>query len=244
MVHIGNFFFRWRDTVGSLLIVAMMLLMFVHIPLATNMEIDWVITVIGLLVVLLGSAVRVITIGYAYIKRGGLRKRIYADTLTQTGVYAHVRNPMYLGNLIIVTGVAMFANYIHFYIMLPFSWFMYIAIIVAEENWLLQKMGDQYLRYKQNVASLWPSNLEKWGKSIEDMRFNWRRVLRKEKGTLFGLSLLLIAVISLKLRLLYRYPYTSTPLLLLGIVALLLLLLYALVYILTATGKLNDRQQI
>lgn len=241
MIAAGNFFFRWRDMLGSIVVLLTILLAFAPIPLLRIFWLDTILMAVGLLVVALGSAVRMVTIGYAYIKRGGLNRRIYVDTLTRSGVYAHTRNPMYLGNLAIATGLALFANFIHFYIILPFFYFMYAAIIIAEENYLLQKIGSQYSDYAKNVARLFPSRLGQWRETVSAMRFDWRRVLRKEKGTLYGLSMVLLAVVAVKLYLLYGIPWSSKGMISIAALALFLSLLYAIVYILTAKGKLNSR---
>ena len=45
-----------------------------------------------------------LTIGYEYIVRGGRQGKVYAEDLVQGGVFAHSRNPLYLGNLLIIVG--------------------------------------------------------------------------------------------------------------------------------------------
>ena len=56
----------------------------------------------GFVVASIGQLLRVAVIGFAYITRGGRNRRIVADSLVQAGIFAHSRNPLYLGNLLIV----------------------------------------------------------------------------------------------------------------------------------------------
>ena len=53
---------------------------------------------------LCGQAVRVMVIGYAYIQRGGVNKQLAARSPGREGVYAHSRNPMYVGNFLLLAG--------------------------------------------------------------------------------------------------------------------------------------------
>ena len=52
---------------------------------------------LGVFVSFLGLGVRAATIGFEYVVRGGRNRQVYADHLVQGGIYAHTRNPMYLG---------------------------------------------------------------------------------------------------------------------------------------------------
>ncbi|MCB1304805.1 MAG: hypothetical protein KDK37_11025, partial [Leptospiraceae bacterium] len=78
MISIGNFFFKWRDTALSLIMIGALIVVAYpgqDLPPIGNLR-DFRITVgqeiaislIGLLVVMAGQIVRAITIGWAYIK--------------------------------------------------------------------------------------------------------------------------------------------------------------------------------
>ena len=71
---------------------------------------DLALDVVGVLVALAGQALRAVVIGLAYIKRGGRNKEITADRLVSEGVFAHSRNPLYVGNFLIVTGLLIVWN--------------------------------------------------------------------------------------------------------------------------------------
>ena len=109
-------------------------------------------TALGVFVALSGLAVRAVTIGYEYIVRGGRNRMVYADDLVQGGVYALTRNPMYLGNGLLIVGCALIINAPAFYLIaLPLTLLAYAAIIAAEEAYLRTKFGAQFDAYCARV---------------------------------------------------------------------------------------------
>lgn len=181
----GNFFFKWRDTAFSLIFLAAFFTAGISVLNPDGYSGDFWTSIAGLVFACAGQFVRSITIGYAYIKRGGLNKKIYAETLQDKGVFAHTRNPMYLGNLLIVTGAMISVNNVAFYLVgLPLFYFIYYAIIAAEEDFLSNKFGNDYERYKTDVPNrLLPGNLSKWRATVQEMEFSWKRLIRKEHST-------------------------------------------------------------
>src|SRR4051812_29644658 len=101
LVRLGQLGFRHR---GLLLPVAIVILL---IPSPTLTRDPAAIGMLGLVVALIGQAIRIGTIGLAYIIRGGRNHQVHADALVDTGIYAHVRNPMYLGNAFLLAGMAL-----------------------------------------------------------------------------------------------------------------------------------------
>ena len=79
----------------------------------------------GIVLVLLGQLLRIVTIGYEYIVRGGRNRQVYADDLVQGGMFALSRNPLYFGNVLIAVGLALVINAYAFYLIvipLTVSW--------------------------------------------------------------------------------------------------------------------------
>ncbi len=145
-----------------------------------------VATLIGALVALLGQLVRAVTIGFRYVIRGGKGRRVYAEDLVTDGVYAHVRNPMYVGNLLIAAGVAIAANsWATLILGISLGVFMYICIVAAEEQYLLGRFGEAFKAYCRDVPR-WLPRPGALFRSSEPMQFRWRRLLVKEYGTPFG----------------------------------------------------------
>lgn len=185
LVRIGNFFFHHRNRVFPLLMAASVLFLRPEFPRNSYF---WnnILDLVGLAICLAGQALRVVTIGYDYIKRGGKQQQIWAGRLVQGGMFAHSRNPLYLGNILIFCGlVVIFSAPLAYAIGIPAVFFIYACIILAEENFLRGKFGADYDAYAARVNRLWP-NLSGFTASVKDMDFRWRRVLNKEYGTTFG----------------------------------------------------------
>ncbi len=98
---IGHFLFRYRNALFPVAVVPLFL------PGPEPFGDTWVATLLGAMVAALGQLVRVVTIGYRYVIRGGRGRRVYAEDLVTDGIYAHVRNPMYVSVLAIILGQAL-----------------------------------------------------------------------------------------------------------------------------------------
>ncbi|MCB1174844.1 MAG: hypothetical protein KDK39_14835 [Leptospiraceae bacterium] len=210
MITIGNFIFRWRDTLFTLILLsAFPVVIYTNCPgiesfLPVQQALgDWIMGIAGLVLLVSGFGVRIITIGYAYIKRGGLNKQIYAESVVRRGMFAHCRNPMYLGNLLIVTGGIVAFNMLYFFPVLLLFYFFYACIIVAEEHFLGQRFGADYADYLKTVPRLLPNKLSQWKTSIEGMDFTWKRVLKKEHGSIAVVMGSLVVFTAMKL--VFRY---------------------------------------
>jgi protein-S-isoprenylcysteine O-methyltransferase Ste14 len=73
-------------------------------------------------------------------------------TLAVGGPYRFTRNPMYLGLVFILAGLALLANALWPLILLPVVIVIVRrAVIDREERYLTAKFGEEYLRYKARV---------------------------------------------------------------------------------------------
>src|SRR5262245_12444710 len=151
MLAIGNFLFRYRNTLFPFAV----LLLFLPGPrLASNPLLP---ALIGAVITALGQLVRAGTIGLEYVIRGGRNRRVYAEKLVTDGIYAHSRNPMYVGNVLIVIGLAVASNSLWTFIIgSVLSVFFYSAIITAEENFLRGQFGPGFDEYCRNVPRWLP----------------------------------------------------------------------------------------
>lgn len=193
LARIGNLLFRWRNALGPLLFVLALAVGRPHYPFG-RADADLAFDLAGALVALAGQALRIVTIGYEYIERGGRNRQVHASTLVQGGVFGHCRNPLYLGNILIAAGFALIVHSWAFYLLvLPFILFAYTAIVAAEEAFLRGKFGPEYTAYCARVNRWWP-RWSGWRESVRGMRFNWARVLVKEYNTLFVLLLSLVGL--------------------------------------------------
>jgi protein-S-isoprenylcysteine O-methyltransferase Ste14 len=150
----------------------------------------------GLALVALGQGLRVVTIGFRYVKRGGKEGRIYADGLVTGGVFAHCRNPMYVGNLLVVLGLLGAAgNPMGIAVGGAFFLLAYVAIVLAEETYLLGRFGDEYRAYCARVPRFVP-NPGGVAATLRPLRFDWKRVVSKEHGTLYLNVMLALGVLA------------------------------------------------
>lgn len=183
MIKIGTFFFRYRNILFPL---AFVLLFFENTwPIFHNEQAKLWEIIIGIAVSLSGQILRALTIGLVYIKRGGKKKQVYAEKLVQSGIFSHSRNPLYLGNFMILLGVGIVANSWLFILLgIPFFLFAYSAIILAEEDYLEKKFGQEFKDYCKQVNRIIPK-FSGIGRTIQSMKFRWKRLIVKEYATPF-----------------------------------------------------------
>jgi len=73
--------------------------------------------------------------------------------LTTTGVYRYVRNPMYVGMLVIAVGLGIaFASDWTLVMVVPSALVMHFGVVVREERYLEAKFGEPYRQYKAGAA--------------------------------------------------------------------------------------------
>jgi protein-S-isoprenylcysteine O-methyltransferase Ste14 len=196
MITIGNFFFKYRN----FLFIFLYLALFIPSPPILGEKYQLYPLIIGLFITILGQLIRGVTIALAYIVRGGKDKKVHADDLVTEGIFKHCRNPLYVGNILMLLGVGILINsllFIAFFI--PLFLFIYQAIVLAEENFLRNKFGEQFNNYCKKVSRWWINPIGIID-TISNMQFNGKRWLIKEYNTQ-TVWMLGIAVI-----LLFKYP--------------------------------------
>jgi protein-S-isoprenylcysteine O-methyltransferase Ste14 len=189
MVRLGNFLFRYRNGFFPLayaFIFAKTTLLFEDYRLAA---------LVGLLIALIGQLLRFATIGLDYIVRGGRNRQIYANDLVTGGLFSHCRNPLYVGNYLILVGVGVAScSAVFLFVILPLMAVAYWAIIAAEEAFLRAKFGEAFDAYCARVSRLLftPRGLIS---TLHGMEFHWARVVVKEYGTTFAWTVGYILVV-------------------------------------------------
>ena len=240
MIQIGNFFFKYRN----LLFILLYLALFIPSSPIFSPEVFgesyylWPI-IIGLVITVTGQLIRGVTIGLAYIIRGGKDGKVYAEDLVTEGIFNHCRNPLYVGNILMLAGVGILSNsLLYLLVFIPFFLFVYQAIVLAEENFLRAKFGEKFNLYCKKV-NRWLPNLAGIGKTFSGMHFKWRRWILKEYNTQY------VWLSGITLILLFKYPEltnysTSLRNTLLAIILPILLLLYLFVRYLKKSGKMVE----
>ncbi|MCX8019805.1 MAG: isoprenylcysteine carboxylmethyltransferase family protein [Chitinophagaceae bacterium] len=184
MIRIGRFFFKYRNILFGFFYA------FLFIPSPPIISIYpsgkanylWPLT-IGLCITITGQLIRGLTIGLAYIIRGGRQGKPFAETLVTDGLFSHCRNPLYVGNILMLLGMGILANSLYFTIMVfPVFVFIYHAMVLAEEDFLRKKFGAEYEAYCKRV-NRWLPDLRKLNHTLSSMKFNRKRWIRREHTT-------------------------------------------------------------
>lgn len=179
MVKLGNFLFRNRNGIFPLFYLML------FVPSREVFSNPVTAMSIGFAVTLTGQLVRVITIGLVYIIRGGKDRRVYAEDLVTTGIFSHSRNPLYVGNILILVGLGIASNSLLFMaVFTPVFLFFWQAIVLAEENYLRNKFGQQYNEYCRRV-NRWLINFKGIGTTLGSMQFKWKRVIIREYNSTY-----------------------------------------------------------
>jgi len=80
---------------------------------------------------------------------------LLTTTLVDSGVYAVVRHPEYLGSLLLVVGSVLISqHWLTLGLGLPLLVWFFVYVLPEEEKGLIEKFGDHYKRYRQNVPSI------------------------------------------------------------------------------------------
>ena len=108
--------------------------------------------VVGILVAVLGAFIW----GYAFFF-DKIDDGIKNNTLVTGGIYAWVRNPLYVGWMFLCIGVSLFAGNL-WLLVLPFIFWALMAVMMkhTEERWLHDLYGDEYDAYCKRVNRTWP----------------------------------------------------------------------------------------
>ena len=182
LIPLGNLLFRTRNVVFPIVFFALAAI-FAPVWPANDQWADLRLDLIGIAIALFGQGLRYAVIGLAYIKRGGLKKQIYAKSLVTTGLFAHCRNPLYVGNFLMMLGLIIIHNSPWMYALgVPFFAVSFLAITLAEEQYLGNRFGDEYMEYCKSTPRFMIKFAGLAG-TVRGMRFDWRKAINKEHGT-------------------------------------------------------------
>jgi len=180
-IGLGNFFFKYR---GFTPIPFILTVLYFAQPTLFSL-------ISGIIIMLLGEWTRFWGVAYA---GGATRTRnVGAPRLITSGPFGYVRNPLYIGNIIMYAGAAIIANvwmpYLIIAVLFYFA-FQYYFIVKLEEQKLTELFQDTYSDYLQAVPRFMPRL-----KPIivqDPTEPNFRNALRSEKSTLMSFSAIVI----------------------------------------------------
>jgi protein-S-isoprenylcysteine O-methyltransferase Ste14 len=190
----GRWLFRWRNLVFPVVFLGLLFVGRPRLPFGSASA-DVAMDAFGILLACLGQLVRAGVVGLAYVVRGGPEGEVHADRLVTHGLFAHCRNPLYVGNLLVFFGLFVTMNsWPGWLVGVPAAIFTYVAIVSAEEIYLSNKFGVAYDEYRRRV----PRFGVRWKGLAATLRgtpFDGRRVIRKEYGQAFAWMLGIFAVL-------------------------------------------------
>jgi len=151
-------------------------------------------TLAGLLLALLGEAVRMLAVGYSAEGTSGREDYLRAESLNETGLYSLVRNPLYLGNLAIYGGLLLvYGHLLALVLGVALLAAQYWFIVAAEEDYLRKGYGEAFAAYCRRI----PRFLPRLRRPVRPpVPFQWRKVLFKENDSLFNLLVVFLLVLA------------------------------------------------
>jgi protein-S-isoprenylcysteine O-methyltransferase Ste14 len=179
---VGRLWFQYRSYSPLPLLLALLFL-------APDFHPNLNSALMGTLLISLGEGIRLWAVGYA-----GGATRTRGDTvpaLVHAGPYLWVRNPLYIGNILLYTGAGVLFGYLYFsFLVFLYSSVQYSFIIAFEEELLSQLFGDSYEAYRKEIPRWLPKKSDSLLAS--DHAFHFKVALRSEKSTLFAIVVLLL----------------------------------------------------
>lgn len=186
----GSWLFRWRSFLPFLIIPLALYFFFQFIkspPIQEKFEeyFQYLCFVFSIL----GATLRALTVAYVPKNTSGRNTTSQkAAFLNTTGMYSIVRHPLYLANYIVFAGFVMQLESLSFFIICTLLYIIYYErIMMAEEKFLIDKFGQDYLSWANIVPSFFP-NISLWKKPA--LPFSGKTILRRE-----GPGLLLICAV-------------------------------------------------
>jgi len=149
--------------------------------------------IIGFLIALIGEFFRLWGVSHA-----GSETRttdgVGGTFLVVSGAFAYVRNPLYLGNMLMYLGIGIMSMALFPY--LVFFFWQYNVIIKEEEGFLRSKYGKSYEDYCASVPKLIPSFSKYKNPGLEQPLYQLKKGIRSERRTFqaFGIIVLIIVV--------------------------------------------------
>lgn len=189
MVKSGQKLFRYRSYLPLLivppLLIALRESVYMEQIVGDHIEDVWVFLCLSLS--FFGLCIRAITVGHVPGGTSGRNTTTQrAHTLNTTGMYSIVRNPLYLGNFIIILGVLLSIKVWWLVLLGAFAFFIYMErIILAEEKFLTETYGDAYTQWRAKTPAIWPA-FHLW--QAPELPFSLKTVMKREYPGLIAIG--------------------------------------------------------
>ena len=150
----------------------------------------------GFIIVIIGESIRLWGVSWAGSETRTTDKP-GGSYLVISGPFAHLRNPLYLGNIFIYAAIGIMSFAIFPYLpifALAFFFVQYYFIIKSEEEFLIKRYGDQYKEYSANVRRFIPRITPYKVPGLEQPSFKLKEGFRSERRTLQAISIIVITI--------------------------------------------------
>jgi protein-S-isoprenylcysteine O-methyltransferase Ste14 len=117
--------------------------------------------------------------------------------LITTGPFAYVRNPLYLGNMLLYAGVGVMSRALFPWLLaVAVLWFyvQYYLIVSKEEEYLAQRFGAEYAEYKKHVWRFWPRAVKYEGAGVPPKSVDPKEGFASERRTLQAIVLVTLLI--------------------------------------------------
>ncbi|MEX1138465.1 MAG: methyltransferase [Bacteroidota bacterium] len=145
----------------------------------------------GGVVALLGEAMRFWGVAYA----GPLTRvtgSVGAPELITSGPFSHVRNPLYVGNILLYVGFGIMANALAPWLVVATAVYFilqYAGIVSLEEEFLEKEFGAGFEEYRKSVPRFVPRFVPVHGVQKEHQKPDWPGARRSERRTFQAMAL-------------------------------------------------------
>lgn len=153
--------------------------------------------IVGFVIALSGELIRLWGVSWA-----GSETRTTGDVggtfLVVSGPFGYVRNPLYVGNILLYTGLGVMSYALFPYLQIAailFFALQYHLIVNEEERFLEKKFGQSYQKYLQNVPRFIPRLTAYKTDGIEQPTFKLNMGLKSETRTLQAFAVVALLII-------------------------------------------------
>jgi protein-S-isoprenylcysteine O-methyltransferase Ste14 len=134
------------------LLVAIILQLLLHfvVPVVKFIPSPW--NLLGILPLAAGMVMNLVADGVFKKVETTVKPFQESSRLVTDGIYAYTRNPMYVGYVLMLAGLAILVRSLTPWLVIPvFAVLMDRVFIVAEERMLAEKFGDPWKTYSKRV---------------------------------------------------------------------------------------------
>ncbi len=189
MSGLASNFFKYRSYTPIPFVVLMLIFAYPNI---------WSL-IAGFILALIGELIRLWGVSWA-----GSETRTTGNVggtyLIISGPFSHLRNPLYLGNILMYTGLGIMSFALFPWLQIAgliFFSLQYYMIVLEEEKYLGMTFGSKFEAYKANVPRFIPRITKYKAGNIEQPAYNIKKGLKSERRSLQAFTLVSITILLL-----------------------------------------------